>query len=90
MKAGAEGGTLLIGRGVGVHEHQKILGISIGPEKEVVLSVVYPDKREAILQEIVQGCELEKPGAGLAFVVPVERVVGVCHLRDESTAETKK
>jgi nitrogen regulatory protein PII len=90
MKAGAEGGTLLMGRGVGVHEHQKILGIPIEPEKEIVLSVVYPDQREAILQEIVQGCELEKPGAGLAFVVPVERVVGVCHLRDENTAETKK
>jgi len=84
MKAGAEGGTILMGRGVGVHEQQKILGIPIEPEKEIVLSVVYPDKSEAILQEIVQACELEKPGAGIAFVVPVERVVGVSHILGES------
>ncbi len=84
MKAGAEGGTILMGRGTGVHEQQKILGIPIEPEKEIVLSVVYPDKSEAILQEIIQACELEKPGAGIAFVVPVERVVGVSHLRDKS------
>lgn len=84
MKAGAEGGTILMGRGVGVHEQQKILGISIEPEKEIVLSVVYPDKSEAILQEIVKDCELEKPGAGIAFVVPVERVVGVSHLLGKS------
>ncbi|MDO8579137.1 MAG: P-II family nitrogen regulator [Dehalococcoidales bacterium] len=79
MKAGAEGGTILMGRGIGVHERQKILGIPIKPEKEIVLSVVYPEKSEAILQEIVRECELEKPGAGIAFVVPVERVLGVSH-----------
>ena len=80
MRAGAEGGTILMGRGVGVHEKQKILGISIEPEKEIVLSVTYPDNNEAILQEIVKECDLEKPGAGIAFVVPVERVVGISHL----------
>jgi nitrogen regulatory protein PII len=80
MKAGAEGGTILVGRGVGVHEKQKILGIPIEPEKDIVLSVTYPDKSEAILQEIVRACDLEKPGTGIAFVVPVERVVGVSHL----------
>ena len=90
MKAGAEGGTVMIGRGVGVHEKQAILGIPIEPEKEIVLSIVYPDKREAILQEIVQDCELEKPGAGIAFVVPVEKVVGVSHLLGKSGGKTSQ
>ncbi|MEQ4487945.1 MAG: P-II family nitrogen regulator [Dehalococcoides mccartyi] len=80
MKAGAEGGTILMGRGVGVHEtHQSILGIPIEPEKEIVLSVTYPEKTEAILRKIVDSCDLEDPGAGIAFVIPVEKVVGVCH-----------
>ncbi len=79
MKAGAEGGTILMGRGIGVHEKMKILGICVEPEREVVLSVTYPDKKEAILQEIVSAADLEKPGAGIAFVVPVEKVVGVVH-----------
>jgi len=80
MKAGAEGGTILFGRGVGIHERQKLLGIPIEPEKEIVLSVVYPDRGEEILQEVCKECELEKPGMGIAFIVPVERLVGVSHL----------
>lgn len=80
MKTGAEGGTVLMGRGTGVHEHQKLLGIPIEPEKEIVFSVVDPDRSEAILHEIVGDCELGKPGMGIAFVVPVETVAGICHL----------
>jgi nitrogen regulatory protein PII len=79
-----------MGRGVGVHEKQTILGIPIEPEKEIVLSITYPDKNEAILQEIVQTCDLEKPGAGIAFVVPVERVVGVAHLSGNGKGVTNE
>lgn len=79
IKAGAEGGTILMGRGVGVHEKDTILGIPIEPEKEIVLSVTYPDRNEGILEKIVESCDLEKPGCGIAFVVPVERIVGVSH-----------
>jgi len=80
MKAGASGGTILLGRGVGIHEKQTLLGIAIEPEKEVVLSVTYPDTKDAILLEIVKAAELEKPGAGIAFVVPIAVVAGVAHL----------
>ena len=90
MNAGAEGGTILMGRGVGVHEKQTILGIPIEPEKEIVLSITYPDKNEAIIQEIVQTCDLEKPGEGIAFVVPVERVVGVAHLSGNGKGVTNE
>ena len=85
MKAGAEGGTILLGRGVGIHEKQKILGICIEPEKEVVLSVTYPDKTDAILQGIVRAGELEKPGTGIAFVVPIEKVAGIVHRVDKTS-----
>jgi len=80
IKAGAEGGTIMLGRGIGIRETQKILGISIEPEKEIVLSVTYPDKKDAILDAIVSAAELGTPGRGIAFVVPIEKVVGVCHL----------
>ncbi len=39
MKAGAEGGTILMGRGVGVHEI-KNTGNSYRARKDIVLSVV--------------------------------------------------
>lgn len=44
------------------------------------MTVVYRDKSEAILQGIIQDCELGKPGAGMAFVVAVEGVVGILYL----------
>ena len=86
-KAGSEGCTVMLGRGVGIHEHQRILGIPIEPEKEIVLSLTYPDKTEAVLEAIVHAGELDKPGTGIAFVVPVEKLVGVAHRCDEGCAQ---
>lgn len=79
VKAGARGGTVLVGRGSGVHEQQKIFGMSIEPEKEIVLTITYADQVDAILGEIVRAAELNDTGRGIAFVLPVERVVGVAH-----------
>lgn len=80
VRAGAHGGTILFGRGSGIHEKQTILGIPIEPEKEIVLTVTYSDINESILKEIVRVANLGEPGAGIAFVVPVDKVVGVAHL----------
>jgi nitrogen regulatory protein PII len=84
VKAGARGGTVLFGRGAGVHEQEKIFGMSIEPEKEIVLTLAYPDRIDAILQQIVQAAELNSTGKGIAFVLPVEKVVGVAHFRTET------
>jgi nitrogen regulatory protein PII len=78
-QTGAEGGTILLGRGTGVHEKQKILGIPIEPEKEIVLTVVRADMAQEVLDGIVRCAELDKPGAGIAFVVAVEKVAGIVH-----------
>jgi nitrogen regulatory protein PII len=77
VKAGARGGTVIFGRGAGVHEHEKIFGMSIEPEKEIVLTIVQDDQIEAILGEIVRAADLDAAGHGMAFVVPVHRIVGV-------------
>ena len=79
VQAGARGGTVLFGRGAGIHEHEKIFGMAIEPEKEIVLTMVYPEQVDTILQEIVRTAELNDTGRGIAFVLPVEKVVGVAH-----------
>ena len=83
MKAGAGGGTVLFGRGIGRNEQQKVFGIQIEPEKEIVFTVVPREIKDAMLQEIVRAAELTVPGHGLAFVVPVEAVAGIAHLVEE-------
>ncbi len=83
VKAGAHGGTIMFGRGSGIHEKQKILGIPIEPEKEIVLTVTYSDQSDHILDAIMRDTNLSKPGEGIAFVVPVEKVVGAAQLLQE-------
>lgn len=76
MKQGAQGSTVINGRGSSVHETNKILGISIEPEKEIVLIVVNKNKTDIILDMINKEAELEKPGRGIGFALDVEKVVG--------------
>lgn len=86
IKAGATGGTVLLGRGVGVNEKESIFGIPIEPEKEIVLTLTEGDIKVPVLNEIVRVAELEKSGRGLAFVVPVEQVLGVPHIAQPAGA----
>lgn len=84
MKAGAHGGTVLFGRGIGRNEQQRVFGIQIEPEKEIVLTIVPAGLKDAMLKEIVRAAELTVPGHGLAFVVAVEDVAGIVHLVEEN------
>lgn len=86
MKAGAHGGTIVPGRGIGRNEQQKVFGIQIEPEKEIVLTIVPLAIKDAILREIERAASLSTPGNGLAFVLPLERVVGIVHLVQEPPA----
>jgi nitrogen regulatory protein PII len=82
VQAGATGGTVLLGRGIGVNEKDSIFGIPIEPEKEIILTLVQESQVETILQEIVRVAELDQPGNGLAFVVPIQKVLGTPHIAE--------
>lgn len=79
LAAGARGSTVLTGRGAGIHEQEKIFGISIEPEKEIMFTVVYGHQVDAVLSAIVDAGTLDDTGRGIAFVVPVSRIAGVAH-----------
>ena len=77
--AGAEGGTIVYGRGAGIHEQAKFFGIPIEPEKEIVLTLVPREKGERVLEAILEKGELCKPGRGVAFILDVEKTAGINH-----------
>ncbi|MCL2150592.1 MAG: P-II family nitrogen regulator [Dehalococcoidia bacterium] len=83
-RAGAEGATDVFARGVGVHEHQKLLGIPIEPEKEMILIVIPQARVKFVMEEIIKSVDLDKPGMGMAFTLPVEDVVGIVHFQDHA------
>lgn len=78
-KVGAEGGTIFYGRGTGIHEREKLLGISIEPEKEIIMILIKEELADKVLDAIVSAGRLDKPGKGLAFVLDVFKVAGICH-----------
>lgn len=80
--SGAEGGTILSGRGTGIHEQAKLFGLTIEPEKELVLTLIKNELTSRVLEAIVDEIQLNRPGKGIAFVIKVERVVGISHLME--------
>ncbi|MGI6318315.1 MAG: P-II family nitrogen regulator [Firmicutes bacterium] len=79
-KAGAEGGTIVLGRGTGIHEKAKLFGITIEPEKELILTLIKRELTQTVLDAIVTKADLCKPGKGIAFVLEIGKVVGISHL----------
>lgn len=79
-KAGAEGGTIIYGRGTGIHEQAKLFSIAIEPEKELVLTLIDREKTDDVLEILLVEAELNKPGKGIAFVLEVERTIGINHI----------
>lgn len=75
-RKGARGGTILHARGTGNKEMEKFFGISISPEKEIVLILVKKDQKDEILSEIYKDAGLDTNGQGIAFSLPVSDVVG--------------
>ncbi|WP_319507836.1 P-II family nitrogen regulator [uncultured Methanolobus sp.] len=79
-KAGAKGGTIVFGRGRGVHENKKLLGMFIEPEKEIVLTLAESEKASGIIDVINEKVGLNKSGTGLGFVIPLKEVFGTAHI----------
>lgn len=75
-KAGARGGTITRGRGTGVNEMAKLLGVTIEPEKEVIFTLVGQDTVDEVLEAIIAAGKLNKPGFGIALVVKVKKIAG--------------
>lgn len=74
-KEGARGGTIFHGRGTGNPEMEKFFGISISPEKEIVIILVEAEIKEAVLKAVNKAAGLETNGKGIAFSLPVSDVV---------------
>ena len=84
---GAKGGTVIRGRGTANVEAEKLYGIAIQPDKEIVLILVDTAIKNDILHAIYKAAGLKTPGQGIAFAVPVEDVVGIGVSSFEENAE---
>ena len=74
---GARGGTVVHARGTANLEAEKFFGITVQPEKEMVLILVPGEIKEDILHALYRTVGLQTPGQGIAFSLPVDGVVGL-------------
>lgn len=76
-KAGATGGTTINGRGLEPNKIVKVLGLSLEPEKDVVLILAPDNKKNKIMEKIIEKCGSHKEQAGLCFSIPVDHAAGI-------------
>ncbi len=74
---GARGGTVINARGTAGKDAEKFFGISVQPEKELVMILVPAEKKEDVLHALYKDVGLNSAGQGIAFSLPVDSVVGI-------------
>lgn len=89
-KAGAEGGTILLGRGTAEKcGYLKFLQIDDCDLKEVIFTLVDESKVDIILETITNVGKLYKPGTGIAFVINTKCITGICHMMLKTLQESQ-
>lgn len=89
-KYGAKGGTVINARGTAGKDAEKIFGITVQPEKEIVMILVSKKCKDDILHALYGEVGLNTPGQGIAFSLPVDSVVGVAtEQKDDKIKERK-
>ena len=71
-KAGATGGTITTARGTGTEDDVKFFGITLVPEKDMLMIVAARDKVQDIVKAVSNVPKLCEPGGGIVFTQNVE------------------
>ena len=87
--AGATGATIVYGRGTADADKQ-VFGISLQPERELVLILVKSNERRTIMQAISDKTSLMEEGRGLCFSLPVSEVFGLKRVAEQKKEQIKK
>ena len=82
---GARGGTVIHARGTASLEAEKLFGITVQPEKEIVMILVEKKIKNDILHALYKRVGLSTPSQGIAFAMPVDSVVGLAEGKVEET-----
>ena len=88
--AGATGATIIPARGTGVREAKTFFGLTLEDQTDILLFLLEEHLVEPVLEAIKTAGEFDKPGTGIAFVLPVDRVIGLESQIDKFKEEVRK
>lgn len=75
--AGATGATIIPARGTGIHEAKTFFGLSLEAQTDIIMFLLEESMVGKILKVIGKTGKFDKPGTGIAFVMPVDQVIGL-------------
>lgn len=76
-KVHASGGTVIHAKGTGGQQAEKFLGVTLVPEKEIVLIVVRTDQKNAIMRSIMDEAGVGTKAGTIVFSLPVTDTAGM-------------
>ena len=75
--AGATGATIIHARGTGIREAKTFFGLSLEAQTDIIMFLLEERLVSQVLETIGNAGEFDKPGTGIAFVLPVDQVIGL-------------
>ncbi len=75
--AGATGATITPSRGTGIREAKTFFGLTLEAQTDLVMFLLEEHLVQPVMKAIHEAGHFEKPGTGIAFVLPVDQVVGL-------------
>ena len=88
--AGATGATIIPARGTGIHEAKTFFGLSLEAQTDIIMFLIEEHLVLKVLDAIKDAGEFHNPGTGIAFVVPVEHVIGLESQMEQFKEEVRK
>ncbi|MCU0104737.1 hypothetical protein N7603_03615 [Acholeplasma vituli] len=76
-KAGARGGTIIHGRSSISTEKQKFFGITVHPEKDILMVVCTDEQKQALMKAMSSKYGVTSDAKGLCFSLKVEDSIGI-------------
>jgi len=76
-KAGATGATIIPARGTGIREAKTFFGLSLEAQTDIIMFLLEEHLINDVLTTIGNVGEFDKPGTGIAFVLPIDQVIGL-------------
>ena len=74
---GATGATIIQARGTGIREAKTFFGLSLEAHTDIIMLLTEEKAVPRILEAINTAGEFQKPGTGIAFVLPVDQAIGL-------------
>lgn len=76
-EAGATGATVIPAKGTGIHEAKSFFGLHIEEQTEIIIFLVEEHIVDKLMKVIANAGKFKNPGTGIAFVLPIEHLVGL-------------